>query len=420
MKKILSTTLTKVTISAIGLIITLINSRVLGASGLGTISLIVLTISIILIFNEIVAGGALVYLIPRYSALQILVPSYAWSIINIGLFYILLKIIPIINNIYHQHVLVLALILSFSSVNSMYLLGKQKVGNYNLVIFLQFFVQITALTFYYFVIHEKTVLSMIYALYTAYISAFIVGIILVIKNTESYKLKNLWSAVPSMFKMGFFAQIGNISQMLNYRFSYYLIEKFLGTYALGRYTIGIQLSESAWLISRSTALVHYSEVANSKNTTESVKLTIRYARLLYMISFLVMIIIVCIPSFFYEAILGKDFINIQPIMVFLLPGIVILSSCQVLATFFSGTGKIYINTYGSIIGLVVTVISALILIPHVGIYGAAISASLSYLATSVYTCYMFLKQTNCKLHDFIIKKEDFHFLINKFKELIKK
>ncbi len=79
-RKILSTTAARLLIASANLGIVWLAARTLGAEGMGTISLFILGISIIQMISAMVGGSALVYLVPRYPVVQLLLPSWLWAV----------------------------------------------------------------------------------------------------------------------------------------------------------------------------------------------------------------------------------------------------------------------------------------------------------------------------------------------------
>lgn len=425
LKKVFTTTVTKFLVSFFGLLIVILNSRQLGSEGLGAASLIILTISIILIINEIVVGGGLVYLVPKYSTSQIFIPGYLWSLFTAFLFYFFInKYLKLVDIQYNFHVVLLGLILTISSLHSTYLLGRQQVYRYNLIIIMQSFSQFLALISLYYVLRKKDINSYITSLYIGYLTGFFISIINLRKFIDKpFFKKDILSSFIKILKYGFLSQVANISQILNYRLCYYLIEKYIGLSDLGRFTISMQASESTWLISRSIALVQYSSISNSNDIQHSRKTTIKYSKITFIVSIIIMSILIIIPTRLYEFILGKDFTGIPQIMIFLFPGIVILSVAQILSPYFSGTGKIHINTIGSVIGLVVTIVTSLILIPSYGLIGAAISNTLSYIVITIIYLLFFLSISKSRINDFFSLKQELNeakIIINKITTLLRK
>ena len=83
--------------------------------------------------------------------------------------------------------------------------------------------------------------------------------------------------------------------------------------------------------------------------------------------------------------------NINKIIWLLAPGIWLFTYALIIGHFFSGSGKYYINAIASGIGLLVNIISLYLLVPKYHFYGAAISASISYICTSLVVLIFFKK-----------------------------
>jgi O-antigen/teichoic acid export membrane protein len=257
-------------------------------------------------------------------------------------------------------------------------------------------------------------------LYVSYSLAYLVSMAGLLKYIDTKKFEGILKAVPEMFRLGFFAQIANISQILNYRLCYYLIDNFLGRASLGKFSVGVQVSESTWLISRSIATIHYSNVSNSENAERARCSTILFVKFISVVTALLLLFILLLPNSLFEFVFGKDFTGIPWIIFSLGFGIISLSVNMMFSAFFSGTGKIYLNTYGSLIGLTITLCTAFILIPKYGIIGAAIVNSISYCSTTIYSIVVFKNTTGTKLHEFLINYYDFNRLMNSIKALIGK
>ncbi|MEJ5265603.1 MAG: polysaccharide biosynthesis C-terminal domain-containing protein [Bacteroidales bacterium] len=406
MMRILNTALTKIIMSFVGLVILLINSNQLGASGVGTAGIITLTITIILMVNELVVGGALVYLIPRFLPLQILLPAYLWSILNALLFYFFLYFTSLIDPCFRNDVVRLALLLSLSNAHAIFLLGKQQVKEYNFVLLVQYLVQLVVLIFLYYGLHRITIQSYIFSLYAGYASAFLAGLYFVYPILRPISTQNIFAAIPQLFSLGFVAQMSNTTQLLNYRLSYYLIERFWGTFWLGRYVVSMQVSESVWIVSRSVALVQYADISNSSNRQQAIEHTLRYVKFLFLFALVGIVCVASIPSSVYHFLLGKDFSGIQQVVLMLSPGIIALAAAHPLSAFFSGTGKIRLNMYGSLLGFTVTCLAGFLLIPRWGLWGAALTQSLSYLTTFGFAIFMFLRMNQLKISDLFINTND--------------
>jgi O-antigen/teichoic acid export membrane protein len=121
-------------------------------------------------------------------------------------------------------------------------------------------------------------------------------------------------------------------------------------------------------------------------------------------------VICLLPTAFFELLFSEEFADIRPVILLMAPGIVFFSAHTILANYFSGTGKPKYNLYASLIGLSVTLVSAFILIPLLGIRGAAITTSLTYTALFVYHWIIFHKHTKCHLYHLIPNRDDWEWV----------
>ena len=136
-----------------------------------------------------------------------------------------------------------------------------------------------------------------------------------------------------------------------------------------------------------------------------------------LLTFTALFLICLLPETFFEWLFSGEFAGIRTVILLMAPGIVFFSAHTVLANYFSGTGKPKYNLYASLIGLSVTFVSAFVLIPMLGIRGAAITTSLAYAALFVYHWIVFQKQTNCHLHQLIPNREDWEWVKTTIKHI---
>ena len=134
-EKIFGTFSVKLISAICNLLIAIIVSQNLGSFGKGEQSLILTTISLILIFENIAGGPVLVYLTSRYNSKMLIYISSAWSALTGFAFYFILKSLDIIKSDYIADVCILSVMNSYSINISNILLGKQKIRFSNIVLF---------------------------------------------------------------------------------------------------------------------------------------------------------------------------------------------------------------------------------------------------------------------------------------------
>jgi O-antigen/teichoic acid export membrane protein len=418
--KVLGTIGSRLLGAVLSLCILMISSKQLGAEGLGTISLIILGVTIVQMVNNFVGGAALVYLIPRFDVFQLLIPSYIWAFATAFICTFILNLLNLIPHEYYYHVMLLSLIQSLSSINLSLLLGKEKVKQYNIINVLQIILMISVLLIMIFTFEKKNVMSYIIALYISWGFSMFSGFFLSLKLLSYSGFKNIREVLKNILRFGTYVQLANIVQLFNYRLSYYFIQNFLGRGAVGIYSAGVQLSEGLWLTGKSMSVVQYSKLSNIEDREYSKRITLVFGKISFIITLLLLIILILIPQSVFSYLFGKDFHELPIVIISLASGILFLSMTFSLSSYFSGLGKHYHNSIAAAIGFVFTVALGLILIPRYKLAGAGITASVVYLSMLVYQLFFFLKISGAKVKEMLLTTADIRLFIAELRNLLKK
>lgn len=411
-RNILNTTIVRIFNALVSFAVLMVTARMLGPHDLGTIGLILLAITVILMLNNLVGGGAMVFLVPRYSLKKIVEISYIWSVISTFagiLVFVVLKIEPVQ---YTLDILLLSLVFGINFVNQNILIGKGAIRFFNLISFIQYMLLIVVLLMLFMVIDKPSIENYLLSLYISWGLQLILGTLRVIKLMNSHTVHTTKGLIPAVLKYGFFVQIANLTQFFNYRLSYYFVEYYLGRAKLGVFEIGNKLADGVWLFGKSISMVQYSWIANANENDDTVSITLRLFRFSIIMSLLMVVVLVALPEEVYLSVFGAKFTGIHKIILYLSPGIVAMSGAMILAHHFAGTGKHYLNTIGSLIGLVTIVISCFLLVPSFGLPGAAIAASITYLISLVYNVVMFQIKTGVHWSSYWFSSEDYYFIKN--------
>lgn len=224
-----------------------------------------------------------------------------------------------------------------------------------------------------------------------------------------------------MIGYGMKAQVGNLVQLLNYRVNIFIINYFLAIDQVGIYSNAVALGETLWQVSGSIATVIFPMTSGSKNKEELKYFINKVTRISFSLILIFSVILALISDKVIYILFGKDFMNASKALLLLLPGISIFSISNILANYMAGIAKIQYNIYSSLISFVFTMIFNILLVPRLGINGAAIATSLSYVVFTVCAVCFYKHITKSKVRDIIIiKKEDISEIINFIKDKITK
>lgn len=224
----------------------------------------------------------------------------------------------------------------------------------------------------------------------------------VIKRKVSPQLDS--PLMKGMLVYGLKAQAGNIIQRLNYRLDVFIVNYYLPIEQVGIYGIAVVLAETLWGVTGSIATIVFPIAAASTNKEEMYTFTNQITRVSFSIIIIFSVIIALVGKTFIILWFGPAFASAAGALLWLLPGISIFSVSNILASYLAGVGLVEKNIYSSIVSLIVTVVLDIYLIPKIGINGASISTSLSYIVFTLMTMWFYIRHTQARWQDIIILK----------------
>lgn len=402
-RPIIGTVASRVAIAAFNLLLVAVAAQVLGLADVGRISLLVLGISFILLVNHVVGGGGLVYLEPRHGTVTLRWLAYGWAAVTAAAAYVVARAFRLIPDELLLHVPLLALLQSIASIHLSLLLGRERYAAHNSLQVMR-----AALLLGAFIallrMDGQRLMDYVHASYLADgCTALISGLLL---SRRPGQRTDAVQALIAALRQGIPAQLANGLQLLNYRFSYYLMDRFHGASALGIWSIATQLAESAWLAPKSLGTVLYARVSNLDEAIRQRDITIAVLKLSVGLALLATLALVALPASLFQAVFGDAVIGIRWMVLLLSPGLLAMAASQALSHYLSGVGLVRHNTIGSGIGLLVTVFVGFALIPLQGAQGAALTASCAYSASVLYQTMVFMRVAQARLHHFLPDRRD--------------
>lgn len=416
--RILNTFIVKIITAVLSFLIAVVISQYLGADGKGEQGIIITTIALIILVCNIFGGAALTYMVPRSETSLILLPSYLWIIFTNTVFYFLMKVLNFTEVKYILDIAIISAISSAASVHQNIILAKEKIKQYNFLLFLQTFMVIASLLVFFVIFNKRDIASYINSLYISFIISLILSSIFISGIFKKFRLHSFSEYSPvikELFRYGFLNQFAYLLQVLSFRISYYLLDYYSGESMVGIYSNGAAIIESIWMISASITVVQFAKIVNTNDKKYSQELTLKLSRMAFTAAFFALIPMLLLPESFYSFVFGKEFGDIRLVMLSLAPGILIFNYHLVISHYFSGTGKYFINAIVTFTGLIINVLLSVFLIKYWGIVGAGIAASISYAFCSVLIAIFFTRESKAKVSELI---PTFHDLKNYFDYLM--
>ena len=413
-KKILGTGATRVMNLLIGFITMMMGTKVLGPAEWGIGFTVLTDLTFLLIGVELVAGNGLVYFTPRKNLPTLMLISYVWILLVVGLYGLLFLVLShfpvtfdrLVPKGYERITLLLTLVYSFHGFNLNVFLGKEKVSTYNWIFLLQIIVQVSSMALFIFVFHCYDAHAFVYSLLCGYTTAFLVGFIVLLPMIRHEGHDPVVATAREMLRYGSVMQLSTLVSTLNRRMSIFLLRQHCSEDAVGVFGAGTQVGEGVKVFGVSVSMVQFSRLSNLTDRERIAKLTVMFLKITVVLTVLALAVLALLPVGFYEWLFSDQFGEVKLILMLLSPGLLFSSAQLIFANYFMGTGLPKYNLYASLVGLAVTVPSTLLLIPRIGIKGAAISFSITYLAILLYQWLVFKRQTGVKWKELLLTKED--------------
>jgi len=409
-RKVAGTVITRFLTAVLMLAVVILNTNFLGAEKVGEISLIVLAATIIQMVHGFIGGASLVYFVPRASMTLLLVASVLWAVVTSAGMSLLLGVFGMIPEGCLWTVMLLSLVQSLSTVMSMLLLGKERIGAANLLSLGQFIILVLFVGGIYLLTDARQIGVYLYGLVISYGVIMVMGFFLVFRDLKRTSFSGMTALLRSVVTYGAAAQTGNFLQLLNYRLSYYLVRFYSGMASLGVFSVGVQISEGLWIVPRSMSLVQFTRISNTGERSEPVRLTLLFAKLAVILTAAGMLVLLLLPSSFFIFLFGPQFTGVRGVLFSLAIGIVMFSLSVVISPYFSGTGRPHINTLAAAIGLALTLGFGFILVPRWGLAGAGITSCISYTVTTLFQLFVFISTEKIRLRELLVGAEDLKLL----------
>lgn len=409
LRKIIETIFSKGITAISNFATVIITSAYLGAAIRGEIALLLLSVNIVNLFQVILGGPALAYLSPNHSVRDLAGLAFIWNLLFGFLVSWLLVILQLLPMELFNFVLVISILQGILSIIQNLLIGKDEISKQNILEIIRALIVTGFIVFALTMQHYTDVAYVYYAYVLANSIVALIGIIFLWPYlVRSVRIDSLSTLFRKMANFGFQVQFNNISQIINYRFVYYLIEKWKGLEALGIFSVAVSIGEATWVICRSIATFQTSKVVNEKDPKKQVTLTILMSKLSIVLTLVALIVLFLLPTSLYIWLLRRpEFSDIKFLLACFSGGIFFLAIFTIFNHYFTATNQNIVNIRASLFGNLVTIPTGIILIHWYSIYGGALTYTVVNLAMLVYLFYQFKKRTRSRLSHFTLRKEDF-------------
>lgn len=195
--------------------------------------------------------------------------------------------------------------------------------------------------------------------------------------------------VKNVFSYGIKGWIGDIAVTTNNKVDQLILSYFLPPVSLGIYSICGNIGQMLWILPSSIRHILFNRNAEMEHEKDRKALTAKYHAFFMATGALITITFIILCKYIVQVLFGKDFLPaVLPLQIYLV-GTGIYIGTMVITKYFVGTKQVIYNTYIQLFSAAIGVLTAFLFISSYGIVGAAISSSISYIASYCLAVYYF-------------------------------
>ena len=199
--------------------------------------------------------------------------------------------------------------------------------------------------------------------------------------------------ITGMLAFGMQTGMADLISFFNYRVDLFVLGLFRGTDEVGVYSVAVQIAEGLWFISSAIGVAIYARVGQLSRE-EAAELTARSMRHAIFVIAVLAVASMAVARLAIPLVFGTDYADAVVAFWLLAPGIVIFGLGRIFSTFFTnGLGRPRVPLTIAATSLSISVPLCFLLIPSLGMNGAAIATTVSYTAAMVLAIVLFSRET---------------------------
>ena len=386
----------------------------------GDATIFITTVTFLVFFCSIIGGQALVYLVPRFRVENLVIPAYIWTLLVAGISFILFIYFDVFTWRRSVNICVISMLSSIVNINACVMLAKQDIKRYNIINLMTVLITVIGLVISIFLYHSDNIYGYLYPLYVAYIGTIVISCYYVWGYISIRVTANVFDDIDSAMKYGAGYQMFDLLQLLNFRLYFILLYHLQGPSDLGIFSIGVSILEAVWILGRSVFVVHYSDFSNSEDREIAVLQTIRYIKIVFIASSILLALIALCPISVYSFVFGGSFADVKYIVKWLFPGVLMYGIALVIQSIYLSRASYGRLIFAQFIALLFSVGLCYLWIPDYYYSGASGAASVSYIVCTVIMLAFFIKDFKVPISKFLISKADVDFINNVLKSYIRR
>lgn len=186
---------------------------------------------------------------------------------------------------------------------------------------------------------------------------------------------------------------GLIAQVLNYRLDAFIVNAMMGVRHVGIYATSVSVSELLLLVPTAVNVVMYPTITAIRGDHRNRVTLLATGATMYGVG-LLGIVWALLADPIIRVLFGSAFTESAGPARWLIPGMLAIGIVRVLCHAAAGAGHPEVLTYTTFAGLAFTIPLDLVLIPRIGVLGAALASTIAYSVSALMAVYLYGKVTD--------------------------
>jgi O-antigen/teichoic acid export membrane protein len=200
---------------------------------------------------------------------------------------------------------------------------------------------------------------------------------------------------------GLKGHVGDVLQVINFRLDALLLAVFLSLRDVGIYSVSVTAAEILWILPNALASVLLQRSA-TREGGQATALTAAALRMNSGLLALGALALALVGGSLIRLMFGTAFEAASTALVLLLPGVWALGLWKIMVHDLAGRGYPTVRSLSAAIAAIVTISLDLVLIPPLGIAGAALATTAAYIAAFGFAAWSFGRITGLPTRRFLI------------------
>jgi O-antigen/teichoic acid export membrane protein len=197
----------------------------------------------------------------------------------------------------------------------------------------------------------------------------------------------------------------NVLQLVNYRLDIFILNAYVARADVGVYSIAVSLATLGWVLPQALETVLMPRAASlnaaasqgeaqARESDDAVARATRQAVLLLVPTALILALVFAVGI---PLVYGPEFQRSVALGFLLMPGVLALGVGKILSAVTAGRGKPVYSLYTVLVIMPITLVLYFVLIPAMGVTGAAVASTISYGLSTALGLFFFVRLTGIGL-----------------------